>query len=174
VGHANISGVNDWTDKQGAWMQELDLEQKKLVGKRKQLTHGHASNARRIEHHAFRAATKLVFNPKKENEQAGLVIYRRSENHYQLLKQKEEIVRIPYENSEVVLFAEANDLDLQFSYGSSLEDLKPMGPVQNMNVISDELAGGFNGPYVGMYATSNGSKSKTNASFEWFEYEESN
>ncbi len=143
--------------------------------------------ARRIEHHAFRAATKLVFNPKKENEQAGLVIYRRSENHYQLVKQKNELVliktlpgekqeiaRVPYKDQEVVLAAEAKGLDLQFSYGSSLEDLKPIGPIQNMNVISDELAGGFNGPYVGMYATSNGSKSKTNAGFEWFEYEESN
>ncbi len=380
VGHANISGVNDWTDKHGAWMQELDLEQKKLVGKRKQLTHGHASNARwtegphlykidgvymllvaeggtgfhhsitfhnsdslwgpyipnqtnpvlshrhlgmdypihsvghadlvetqngdwwsvmlakrqvdgytllaretfmtpvefetqetrqltpvynrgigkllheqkrpdlpwspvdpipvrdefendplalywnflrtpydkwyelgegkiqiqlrpqvldslvnpsliarRIEHHAFRTATKLVFNPKKENEQAGLVIYRRSENHYQLVKQKNELVliktlpgekqeiaRVPYKDQEVVLAAEAKGLDLQFSYGSSFEDLKPIGPIQNMNVISDELAGGFNGPYVGMYATSNGSKSKTNAGFDWFEYEGSN
>jgi len=376
VGHANISGVQDWPDKQGAWMQELDLEQQKLVGDRVQLTHGHASNAvwtegphlykidgvyillvaeggtsyhhavtffnsdslwgpyisnqsnpalthrhlgknypihsvghadlvetqngqwwsvmlakrqvdgysllaretfltpvefemqetgfltavynrgvgrllmeqkrpdlpwtpvdpvpvrdelesgklelhwnflrtpyekwyelqdgilqiqvrpqvvdkfenpsliaRRIEHHKFKTATKLVFNPKKENERAGLIIYRRSANHYQLLKEKnhlvliktgegkkEELARIPYDQNEVVLYAEADGLDIQFKYGPNMEDLKSIGSMQNMNVVSDELAGGFNGSYVGMYATSNGIKSKALANFDWFEY----
>ena len=49
VGHGNMSRKSDWPDKNGAWMQELDTKQGKLVGKRVQLTHGHASNARWTE-----------------------------------------------------------------------------------------------------------------------------
>jgi hypothetical protein len=39
-----------------------------------------------------------------------------------------------------------------------------------MSVLSDEAAGGFNGPYVGMVATSNGETSNNTASFNWFNY----
>jgi len=49
TGHANITGINDWPMKNGVWMQELDLKQGKLVGKKVQLTHGHANNARWTE-----------------------------------------------------------------------------------------------------------------------------
>ena len=50
--------------------------------------------------------------------------------------------------------------------------MKSIGEVQTMTVLSDEIAEGFNGPYVGMYATSNGNPSNGKASFEWFEYKE--
>ena len=45
VGHGNLKGKQEWPNQQGAWLQELDTQQKKLVGPRKQLTHGHANNA---------------------------------------------------------------------------------------------------------------------------------
>ncbi len=41
-----------------------------------------------------------------------------------------------------------------------------------MSVISFETAQGFNGPYVGMYASSNGQSGTTKATFKWFEYKE--
>ena len=139
--------------------------------------------ARRIEHHSFLAATHMQFASGKENEQAGLAIYRTSKNHYQFLKQKkelvliktidgrpEEVARLPYKTSEVYLVVEVHDLELRFKYGSSMDELEQIGSVQNMNVVSDELAWGFNGSYVGMYATSKGQKSKASATFEYFEY----
>lgn len=49
---------------------------------------------RRIQHHHFDAATHLNFSSKKENEQAGLIIYRKSLCHYQLLREKKEIILI--------------------------------------------------------------------------------
>lgn len=37
-------------------------------------------------------------------------------------------------------------------------------------VCSTNVARGFIGPYVGMYASSNGEVSKRKATFSWFEY----
>ena len=140
--------------------------------------------ARRIEHHSFTSSLKREFDTRKPNEKAGMIIYRRSGCHYQFLKEENalviiktlkdeetEVARIPYKGKSVILKAEAHNLDLQFSFGTSENDMKSIGNVQNMNVISTEMAGGFNGPYIGMYATSSGAASKAKASFDWFEYE---
>lgn len=139
--------------------------------------------AQRIEDHKFEAAVKMNFSSNKSNEQAGLIIYRLSKNHFQLLKEKKELVliktvegkrdeiaRVPYDNNEVVLHVSADMLNVKFSFGESLEHLQPIGEVQNMSVISDEKSGGFNGPFIGMYATANGEKSKKEVVFNWFEY----
>lgn len=138
---------------------------------------------RRIENHHFDVACHMTFSSKKENEHAGLIIYRNSQCHYQLLKSKKDLVliktelgssavlaRVPWDKKEAVLTIKANRLDVSFAYGTSLGEQKQIGGVQNMNVISDEISGLFNGPYVGMYATSNGEKSKARVAFEWFEY----
>lgn len=139
--------------------------------------------ARRIEHHNFKASTHLDFTTKEENEKAGLIIYRRSQNHYQFLKEndqvvliktlqgeKTEIARAPYEYDSIILEVNAEGRAVTFSFGYSEADMKQLGEVQDMNVISFELSDGFNGPYVGMYATSSGEKSENKANFKWFEY----
>ena len=138
----------------------------------------------RIMHHKWSASTLMEFKSKKSNEQAGLIIYRRSGNHYQLVREKNELVliktlkgirsevaRADYKDEEVILKAEANDLNVTFSFGSSKDNMQQIGGVQDLSVISDEESGGFNGPFVGMYATSNGKKSKEDAEFEWFKYD---
>ena len=112
-----------------------------------------------------------------------MIIYRCSQCHYQFLKEKgylvviktlkgqsEEVARIAHTAKSVILKAVANELDLQFSYGPDEASMKPMGEVQHMNVISFEMAGGFNGPYVGMYATGSVESSRNVAEFDWFEY----
>ena len=40
--------------------------------------------------------------------------------------------------------------------------------------LSSEVAGGFVGTYVGLYATGNGAPSATPAAFDWFDYEGAN
>ncbi|MEL7118284.1 MAG: glycoside hydrolase family 43 protein [Bacteroidota bacterium] len=137
----------------------------------------------RIEHHEFIASTLLDFQSAKPSEQAGLIIYRKSSNHYQLMKsgndvvlikssngQRQEIAREKWSNNQVFFKVEAKGLDARFYYGASETTLKSIGGVQNLSVIADEEAGGFNGPGIGMYATSNGQASKTVAKFDWFEY----
>lgn len=138
----------------------------------------------RIEDHKFEAMAKMSFKTSKSHEQAGLTIYRTNENYFTLLKDKKslvliksfkgeqsEIARIPYTNKEVYLHVKAYDLDVQFSYGETEDLLKPIGEKQSMIVIADGQGNAmFNGPGIGMYATSNGKESKNHALFDWFYY----
>jgi len=145
--------------------------------------------AQRTRHFNYEASTKLVFTTKKSNEKAGLAIYRRHGNNYQLLKgkdkvellkvfqegnkgdfQPEVIASVPYKNDEVVFHAKVEGLKVQFSYGENESNLKPIGVLQDYTIVSDEVAQKFNGIYVGMYATSNGEESKVISKFKRFNY----
>lgn len=147
--------------------------------------------AQRIRSHHFEIGTKLSFNTTEENEGAGLVIYRKSSTHYQLLKhkgtislvktvalnetglesKKEIVASVPYSKSDVYLKVEGKGLDLKFYYGDTEANLKSIGNIQDFSIVSDEVAGRFNGTVAGLYATSNGKKSSSWASFDWFENE---
>ncbi len=139
--------------------------------------------ARRIRHAKFAATMSLDFTTGAANEQAGMALYVRSDCHYQFVKEKEslvliktekgirsEVARVPFDRPKVFLHAEADGLDLRFRYGASADRLKAMGKVQSMTVLSFETAEGFNGPYIGVYASSNGAPSTSAAAVDWFEY----
>ena len=49
TGAANLNNGPQWPNQNGVYIQELDLEQQKLIGQPLQLTHGHATNARWTE-----------------------------------------------------------------------------------------------------------------------------
>lgn len=142
---------------------------------------------KRTRHFSYQATTRLSFNTEYDNEKAGLVIYRRHGNNYQLLKSKNEIMlvkvfqegnigeidpyivaKVPYENKEVVLSLMVDRLQVQFYFGENEQDLVPIGTVQDYTLISDEVAKKFNGVYVGIYATSSGKESNNVAEFDWF------
>lgn len=139
--------------------------------------------ARRIQHHNFESKTRLVFSTEKENEHAGMILYRRSEHYFLLAKEKssvvlyrasagkpEAIASAPYEAGKVIFWARTEGGQIQFQYGEEWDEMKPIGEPQDVAVLSDEAAGGFNGPYIGMYASSNGEESGSKASFDWFTY----
>lgn len=147
--------------------------------------------AQRTRHFNYKATTKLRLKSKKDNEKAGLVIYRRHGNNYQLLKGKDKIelikayqknnkgnfspeviASIPYKKDDVVLSAKVEGIKVQFYYGQTEENLKPLGEIQDYTLISDEVAQRFNGVYVGMYATSSGKESNNEAKFDWFQLSE--
>ncbi len=73
---------------------------------------------------------------------------------------KTELSRVEYKKDQVFMKAEGNGRILQFSYGSSAEEMVNIGGQQDLSVISFEVAKGFNGPYVGMYASSNGKNAR--------------
>ncbi len=146
--------------------------------------------AQRTRHFSYQANTKLSFSTRKINEKAGLVIYRRHGNNFQLLKTKKEIVLIkvfqknnqgkfkpeiiasvPYNKKDVLFKVEISGIEAQFFYGETENDLKTIGKTQDYTLISDEVAQRFNGVYIGMYATSSGEESKNKAFFDWFELE---
>ncbi|MGQ1891329.1 glycoside hydrolase family 43 protein [Thermophagus sp. OGC60D27] len=138
---------------------------------------------RRITDHQFIATTKVNFDARNKNEEAGIAIYRTSKSYVCIVKTRNELIlkrvdaqgshevaRVDWKEDEVILQAETNGLDLIFKYGNSIQNLKRIGDSQPLEMISDEKVGGFNGPYIGMYATSNGLVSRNEASFDWFEY----
>lgn len=139
----------------------------------------------KIKHHDFTAMTKLEFQTKKENEQAGLVVYRTATGYYTLMKDKSGIVltkkhlgkkevvsRIPYAKKDVYLKVTANGLNVDFSFGETIDNMTNIGGTQTLEVISDNKFNKFNGSGVGVYATSNGKPSRNKAAYDWFEYQE--
>ena len=42
----------------------------------------------------------------------------------------------------------------------------------SLEAISDENTLGFTGPFIGMYASSQGSTSQNEVQFDWFDYED--
>lgn len=143
--------------------------------------------AKRTRNFNYQVHTKLAFTAKNKNEKAGLVVYRRHGNHYQLLKSKKEIVLIktlqknnkgkftpqiiatvPFQDKEVIFGLKVDGLKIQFLYGEHEDALKSIGDAQDYTIVSDDVAQKFNGVYVGLYATSSGLESKNVAKFDWF------
>jgi alpha-N-arabinofuranosidase len=143
--------------------------------------------ARRIQHFNFNASVKLNFSTGKENEVAGLVLMQNDSSHfriektvdkltlYYITKKDGEVIAatMPWTKDDVLLKVEAKGLHFQFYAGDTESDMKPLGTKQNATVISQNNAGGFIGPYIGMYASSNGQPSSAKAFFDWFEYKPS-
>ncbi|MDN3669496.1 glycoside hydrolase family 43 protein [Echinicola jeungdonensis] len=134
-------------------------------------------------HFKFSATTKLTFKPTKENEQAGLIIYRTNESYYTLMKEKGRVVLVkkfdgqkkivlsdPYNKTEVFFNLEVDSLAMQFQFGESPDNMVNIGEVQSLVTLSENEINKFNGTGIGLYATSKGQKSNNKAIFDWFEY----
>ena len=140
---------------------------------------------RRIENDFFEAHTKLSFSPNRE-ESAGMILYRSSTNYFQLVReggkvkiikkqngQKPiELANASYEDNELVLGVRCETGKLFFYFGKSKAAMELLGSPQSVFPLTDESAGGFTGPFVGLYATSKGLPSSNHAAFDWFEYHE--
>lgn len=141
---------------------------------------------RRQQDSSFTAETSLQFNPKKENELAGMVlmmngnfqyrlekILQKGKPHVQLIKRfkgVDEVVNtIAIEKGDLVMGINAQGQDLDFY-------IKQNGKKQNLatkvdgRILSVVNAGGFTGVYIGLYASSKGIQSSNYADFDWFEY----
>jgi alpha-N-arabinofuranosidase len=140
---------------------------------------------RRIKNHNFHAGTKLSFTSKTNNEVAGMTIYRASGNYYLFVKTANTIKLIQKKGSKVVVIAEAacansevylsiqaKDGKINFLYGDQDWNMKSLADGQPLDVISDESTLGFTGPFVGMYASSQGVASENKALYDWFDYED--
>jgi alpha-N-arabinofuranosidase len=84
---------------------------------------------------------------------------------------KEEILAEKFVDAKrLYLKVETYGQDYSFYYGERLEDWNELVKNVDGRLLSRELAGGFTGAYVGMYATSKGSRSENAVDFDWFEY----
>jgi alpha-N-arabinofuranosidase len=146
---------------------------------------------RRQCHFAVRVATCLEFAPETASEEAGLVARMNEQHHYEVFLtlragQPSVVLRrrigslcaevascalSPHEASRLVLAIEADRARYLFSYGGSEQDLRPLGEGET-RYLSTEVAGGFTGVYMAMYASGNGTPCKRPADFDWFDYTE--
>jgi len=138
------------------------------------------------------ASTLLEFDPKSENEEAGLVARQNDKHHYEIgvtlrqgkrqvflrkvLKGKtvEPIKYVDIQPGPVVLSVKASPLSYEFSCTSSTGAQESLGTALTKDVsveaIGFEDGMCFTGVCFGMYATGNGKKCTTPADFAWFEY----
>jgi alpha-N-arabinofuranosidase len=145
---------------------------------------------RRQEHLRVRLATRIDFSPMREGEEAGLVLYRAPRHRFELGVRRTTNGREVFVRQTVgayistvtasmaapgtealVLEISAEPTRYTFAWGSSADRLQPMGAAET-RLLSTEVAGGFIGTYVGMYALSPASgDGPTPARFDWFDYE---
>lgn len=133
----------------------------------------------RQQHRIFETTVTLVYQPKAETDLAGLVCYqseafnyvfgitRKDKEFYVVLERNERKGRGPLgKNASTILASEkidlskpvqlqikANDDDYQFNYAENGGDFKTLGGTVSGDILSTDVAGGFTGNLIGLYAT---------------------
>ncbi|NJD04418.1 MAG: glycoside hydrolase family 43 protein [Ruminiclostridium sp.] len=142
---------------------------------------------RRLQHISFSACTAMEFLPDKPNEEAGIALLQNNNYHFRfiytmdkgntfikLIKRKggsEELLAERQVNTRrLYLKVEAHEQDYSFYFASGYENWELLADKADGRILSTQVAGGFVGAYIGMYASSNGESSENVAEYDWFEY----
>jgi xylan 1,4-beta-xylosidase len=137
-------------------------------------------------------STLLDFDPKKENEEAGLTILQNNKYHYdvgvtfydgkrQLCLRKmvdaqviDPVVYADVQSGPVTLMINAAPLSYTFSFKSDMGEEKVLGEALTKDLSVERIGFKdgmcFTGVYFGLYATGNGQVCSVPADFDWFEY----
>jgi xylan 1,4-beta-xylosidase len=141
----------------------------------------------RQQHMDFSAATLMEFQPENEGETAGIALVQSDGFHIRMeiaLLHGRKIMRLieckngsetttaerNVSGETICLRVEAHGQEYGFAYGSTEETPHVLAKNVDGRVLSTDVAGGFVGTYVGMFASGNGRSGRTNADFDWFEY----
>ncbi len=144
---------------------------------------------RRQQHINFSASTLMEFSPLNENEVAGIVLLQSNAFNFsfvyaksgdktviRLIKctaGKEEILKQQAVCSEkLYLKVEAYGQNYSFYYGEKSDLYNILINNVDGRILSTDVAGGFVGTEIGLYASSNGINSDNKAYFDWFKYTE--
>lgn len=145
---------------------------------------------RRQQHIRFAARTMLDFAPKTDKEVAGLILLQNTDYQYRaeytrngtghvvrLIQRVEgkdqtlaEHVLDRAEGGILYLRVEAIGQDYSFYFATQAESWMPLFEHADGTILSVDVAGGFSGTYIGLFATSNGETSENVADFDYFEY----
>jgi len=127
----------------------------------------------RQQHKNFIATVSIKYIPKSEKDLAGIVCYQREtfnyvfgitkiENAYYLLLERTEngkskiIAREKIDiEKPIQLQVEAEGDNYRFNYAINNNEFKNLGGIVSGDILSTNLAGGFTGALIGLYATSN-------------------
>lgn len=138
----------------------------------------------------FEAA--MEFNPIADTEEAGVVILQSHGFHYRLVKMLKDnlnvirLIRCKDGSEEVIaetsgeehdrlkgrlyLRISADMQDLTFSYSCDNVEYHSLKAGVDARILSTDVAGGFVGNTLGIYASSNGSPSSNHADYDWITY----
>lgn len=142
---------------------------------------------RRQQHMNFVATTMLEFQPASPNEAAGMVLYQSPQYHYRFeytLFREETVIRLvkccagaeeecavrAFKGERIYLKVQAHGQDYRFCYGFSEAANEILAEAVDGRILSTDIAGGFVGAYIGLFASSNGLPSGNRAAYDWFEY----
>ena len=125
----------------------------------------------RQQHNHFKTSVKMSYVPQTEKELAGMTCYQserfnyvfgitKSDNNYYILLERTErgkstiLASEPIQiNSPITLQIEAKGDDYQFSYAPENNGFTNLGGVVSGDILSTNVAGGFTGNMIGLYAT---------------------
>ena len=147
-----------------------------------------ASVLRRQTEAACRAETLLEFQPGHDGDEAGLTVLMNNSHHYCafITKQHGRLVvglrlqvgdithicasrDLPDSDASFRLAVEADEIHYRFSVSCTDARLEELG-LGLVRHLSTEVAGGFTGTMIGLYATGNAKPSARPADFAWFDY----
>jgi len=150
---------------------------------------------RRQEHFSARAATLVDFVPGRDGEEAGLSVYMNPDHRYEIGVRRaggrrEVFVRQRVGTrleavtakaavdgtGPVRLQVDATPSEYRFSFGTEAGGAAGPPAMQSLGTaetryLSSEVAGGFTGVYLGLYASGGGRPATAPARFQWFDYE---
>ncbi|MCR2806824.1 glycoside hydrolase family 43 protein [Paenibacillus soyae] len=143
---------------------------------------------RRQQHFDCSASAHLTFAPQRDGEEAGLTVYMNERFHYdiavtRIAGERKIIFRrrigslwkveneAPWSGDSVILTVLADKGRYAFGISSAALEVPFWFGYGETSLLSTEVAGGFTGVMIAMYATGNGSRSETPAHFDWFDYE---
>lgn len=142
---------------------------------------------RRQQHFTCTATVEMDFEPAAANEMAGITVLMNEKHHYDLYvtregEQRVIILRYRIGNVSHIAFSASlpegsvrlriasEPLWYTFSYlPAGGKEFIPAGKMES-KYLSSEVAGGFTGVYLGMFATGNGKACGQPAYFDWFDY----
>jgi alpha-N-arabinofuranosidase len=140
---------------------------------------------RRLTKAKFSATTKINFDPRNENDEAGIILLNNgshfdlmisSKNGKRYLTVKLQFGQTIYKSEKIDLAPGGVELRIEgtgptfiFSYSQNGNEFKVIDKA-DARFLSTETVGGFTGGYVGLYALS--TSPSTKAIYEWFDYEQ--
>jgi alpha-N-arabinofuranosidase len=141
---------------------------------------------RRQQHFRCLVSTSTTFDPAQDGEEAGVTAFMNENHHYEIAITRREgqrcaivrrrigslsavVAQMPLEPGSVTLAIEADYLFYIFRCGLTGGEMHTLATGET-RYLSTEVAGGFTGVYLGLYATGRGQRSTTPARFDYFEY----
>ena len=134
----------------------------------------------------FEYVTKMSFQPKSNNSEAGICLFQKDDNYFTLTVIKEnnkdfiqlklvepdsepQILKknmIPDFNAEITFKVKSENRSYLFYYSLNGSEFILLEETKSNHILSKK----YTGAYLGIYATSNRANSKDYADFDWVSY----